>query len=74
MPTSSPVCSGYVEYESKKGKWNKRWLELREHSLWLSKRDTVRLLCQHRRYILTLLFRGKTRPLFARCLTLTPTR
>ncbi|THH15842.1 hypothetical protein EW146_g4687 [Bondarzewia mesenterica] len=40
MPTSSPLNSGYVEYESKKGKWNKRWLQLREHSLWLSKRDT----------------------------------
>lgn len=31
---------GYVEYETKRGKWNKRWLELREHSLWVSKKDT----------------------------------
>jgi hypothetical protein len=41
MPSSSPTCSGYVQWESKRGKWNKRWMELREHSLWLSKRDTV---------------------------------
>ncbi|TFY78966.1 hypothetical protein EWM64_g5045, partial [Hericium alpestre] len=39
MPASSPVHQGYVEWESKRGKWNKRWLELKEHSLWLSKRD-----------------------------------
>lgn len=40
MPSSSPVYRGYVEWESKRGKWNKRWLELREHGLWLAKRDT----------------------------------
>ncbi|KAJ8593791.1 hypothetical protein M405DRAFT_730697 [Rhizopogon salebrosus TDB-379] len=40
IPTSSPTHRGYVEWESKKGKWSKRWMELREHSLWLSKRDT----------------------------------
>ncbi|KAH7914300.1 hypothetical protein BJ138DRAFT_1000551 [Hygrophoropsis aurantiaca] len=40
MPTSSPTNRGYVEWESKRGKWSKRWMELREHSLWLSKRDT----------------------------------
>ncbi|TFY70960.1 hypothetical protein EVG20_g2043 [Dentipellis fragilis] len=40
MPSSSPVFSGYVEWESKRGKWNKRWLELKEHSLFLSKRDS----------------------------------
>ncbi|KAI0058260.1 hypothetical protein BV25DRAFT_1810990 [Artomyces pyxidatus] len=39
MPSSSPRHNGYVEWESKKGKWNKRWLELREHGLWLSKKD-----------------------------------
>lgn len=42
IPSSSPKYSGWVEWESKKGKWNKRWMELREHSLWLSKRETVR--------------------------------
>ncbi|CDO76698.1 hypothetical protein BN946_scf184975.g7 [Trametes cinnabarina] len=41
MPSASPVCSGYVHWEYKRGKWQKRWMELREHSLWLSKRDTV---------------------------------
>ncbi|KAF8965985.1 hypothetical protein BDZ97DRAFT_1658265 [Flammula alnicola] len=39
IPSSSPTHSGYVEWEAKKGKWSKRWVQLREHSLWLSKRD-----------------------------------
>ncbi|KAH8114720.1 hypothetical protein DFH11DRAFT_1688808 [Phellopilus nigrolimitatus] len=39
IPPSIPKCNGYVDYEYKKGKWNKRWLELREHGLWLSKRE-----------------------------------
>ncbi|KDR83146.1 hypothetical protein GALMADRAFT_872765 [Galerina marginata CBS 339.88] len=39
IPSSSPTHSGYVEWEVKRGKWSKRWLQLREHSLWLSKRD-----------------------------------
>ncbi len=41
MPSSSPVFSTYVEWESKPRKWCKRWLELREQGLWLSKKDTV---------------------------------
>ncbi|KAH7885251.1 hypothetical protein F5I97DRAFT_2032097 [Phlebopus sp. FC_14] len=40
IPTSSPTHRGWVEWESKRGKWSRRWMELREHSLWLSKRDT----------------------------------
>ena len=44
MPKSSPTYSGYVEWEQRRGKWTKRWLELREHSLWLSKRRGVRAL------------------------------
>ncbi|KAI0667755.1 hypothetical protein C8Q78DRAFT_981379 [Trametes maxima] len=40
MPSASPTCSGYVQWEYKRGKWQKRWMELREHGLWLSKRDT----------------------------------
>ncbi|KAF8551699.1 hypothetical protein OG21DRAFT_250269 [Imleria badia] len=40
LPTSSPTYRGWVEWESKRGKWSKRWMELREHGLWLSKRDT----------------------------------
>ncbi|KAJ7643925.1 hypothetical protein FB45DRAFT_896449 [Roridomyces roridus] len=39
MPSSSPMFSGYVEWEMKRGKWVKRYLRLREHSLFLCKRD-----------------------------------
>ncbi|KAF8157888.1 hypothetical protein B0H34DRAFT_656003 [Crassisporium funariophilum] len=48
IPSSSPTHSGYVEWEVKRGKWSKRWMQLREHSIWLSKRDNGRdevLLC-----------------------------
>ena len=41
IPSSSPTHSGYVEWEAKRGKWNKRFMQLREHSIWISKRDTV---------------------------------
>ncbi|TFK73643.1 hypothetical protein BDN72DRAFT_834524 [Pluteus cervinus] len=40
MPSSSPMHTGFVEWESKRGKWSKRYLQLREHSLWLSKRES----------------------------------
>ncbi|KAG8812545.1 hypothetical protein FRC17_001982 [Serendipita sp. 399] len=39
IPKTSPTFGGYVEWEHKRGKWTKRWLELREHALWLSKRQ-----------------------------------
>ncbi|KAG8908890.1 hypothetical protein FRC00_010871 [Tulasnella sp. 408] len=39
LPNSSPTFSGWVQWEMKKGKWQKRWLELREHSLFLCKKD-----------------------------------
>ncbi|KAF8645217.1 hypothetical protein AX16_008044 [Volvariella volvacea WC 439] len=39
IPSSSPMHSGFVEWESKRGKWSKRYMQLREHSLWLSKRE-----------------------------------
>jgi len=42
IPSSSPTHSGYVEWEAKRGKWSKRWMQLREHSIWLSKRDDGR--------------------------------
>jgi len=42
IPSSSPIHSGYVEWESKRGKWSKRWLQLRGQSLWMSKHDNVR--------------------------------
>ncbi|KAF9054884.1 hypothetical protein BJ165DRAFT_1337506 [Panaeolus papilionaceus] len=42
IPSSSPTHSGYVEWEVKRGKWSKRWMMLKEHSLWISKRDNGR--------------------------------
>lgn len=48
LPNSSPTFSGWVQWEVKKGKWQKRWLELREHSLFLCKKDNGKdaaLLC-----------------------------
>lgn len=46
MPTSSPIHEGTVQWEAKKGKWSKRYLRLREHSLFLAKKDSVSLcLC-----------------------------
>ncbi|KAI0338854.1 hypothetical protein BDW22DRAFT_1337212 [Trametopsis cervina] len=40
IPASSPTLGGFVQWEYKRGKWQKRWLELREHSLWISKRES----------------------------------
>lgn len=31
-----------MEWEHKRGKWTKRWLELREHSMWISKKQGAR--------------------------------
>lgn len=48
IPSASPTYAGYVDWESKRGKWTKRWLQLREHNLYLAKRDNGRdevLLC-----------------------------
>ncbi|KAG8966304.1 hypothetical protein FRC03_012206 [Tulasnella sp. 419] len=39
MPLSSPKFGGYVHWETKRGKWSKRWLELREHSLFVGKKE-----------------------------------
>ncbi|KAK7469063.1 hypothetical protein VKT23_003556 [Stygiomarasmius scandens] len=53
MPTFSPTFSGYIEWESKRGKWVKRYMVLREHSLYLSKRDNGKdevLLCSLSNY------------------------
>ena len=41
IPSSSPTHSGYVEWEVKRGKWSKRFMQLREHSIWISKRESV---------------------------------
>ncbi|KAJ7367192.1 hypothetical protein DFH08DRAFT_678460 [Mycena albidolilacea] len=40
IPSSSPVYSGFVDWEMKRGKWTKRYLRLREHSLYMSKRES----------------------------------
>ncbi|KAJ7625333.1 hypothetical protein DFH06DRAFT_1008004 [Mycena polygramma] len=40
LPSSAPVYSGFVDWEMKRGKWTKRYLRLREHSLYLSKRES----------------------------------
>jgi len=42
IPPASPTHAGYVYWESKRGKWTKRWLQLREHNLYLAKRDNGR--------------------------------
>ncbi|KAG8904604.1 hypothetical protein FRB99_001476 [Tulasnella sp. 403] len=39
IPNSSPVYGGFVHWEVKRGKWSKRWLSLREHSLFISKKE-----------------------------------
>ena len=44
MPSVSPRRSGYIDWEIKRGKWTKRWLTLREHNLYLAKRDNVCVL------------------------------
>lgn len=41
IPSWSPTHGGYVYWEAKRGKWSKRWLELREHSLYLGKKESV---------------------------------
>ena len=53
------MCSGFVQWEYKRGKWQKRWLELREHSLWLSKRDTVRDLLRLRFFLSSYMSRSR---------------
>jgi len=48
MPSSSPIHEGTVYWEARKGKWSKRHLRLREHCLFLSKKDSGKdetLLC-----------------------------
>ncbi|KAI5825964.1 hypothetical protein K523DRAFT_341473 [Schizophyllum commune Tattone D] len=49
LPQASPVHGAYVDWESRRGKWTKRYLRLKEHGLWMSKRDNGKdavLLCQ----------------------------
>ncbi|KAH7336964.1 hypothetical protein B0J17DRAFT_574563, partial [Rhizoctonia solani] len=39
IPSSSPVMAGWVMWVSKPGKWSKRWLELKEHGLFVCKNE-----------------------------------
>ncbi|KAF8606849.1 hypothetical protein BDV93DRAFT_395675, partial [Ceratobasidium sp. AG-I] len=39
IPSSSPTMSGWVMWTSKPGKWSKRWLQLKEHCLFVCKND-----------------------------------
>ncbi|KDQ09915.1 hypothetical protein BOTBODRAFT_36729 [Botryobasidium botryosum FD-172 SS1] len=39
IPPSLPLGNSWVQWEGKKGKWSKRWIQLREQSIFLSKRD-----------------------------------
>ncbi|SPO29363.1 uncharacterized protein UTRI_04908_B [Ustilago trichophora] len=39
VPTSSPALAGYVYVQDRKKKWNKRWLELRDHGLYHAKNE-----------------------------------
>lgn len=39
IPGVAPQFGGWVEWESRKGKWNKRWMDLRESSLFLAKKE-----------------------------------
>ncbi|CUA68763.1 Cell surface glycoprotein 1 [Rhizoctonia solani] len=39
IPSSSPLMAGWVMWVSKPGKWSKRWLELKEHGLFVSKNE-----------------------------------
>ncbi|EJD50588.1 hypothetical protein AURDEDRAFT_143447 [Auricularia subglabra TFB-10046 SS5] len=39
IPSVAPQHGAYVEFEVKRGKWSKRWLELRENCLWVSKKE-----------------------------------
>lgn len=69
MPNASPIHEGTVSWEAKKGKWSKRHLRLREHSLFVSKKDSVsRRYCikDSLIYCLPLKHRAKTRCIFAR--------
>lgn len=39
VPSSSPALAGFVYVQDRKKKWNKRWLELRDHGLYHAKNE-----------------------------------
>ncbi|KAH8822196.1 hypothetical protein DL96DRAFT_1533796 [Flagelloscypha sp. PMI_526] len=47
VPETTPAHNGWVEWELRKGKWDKTWLELRQHGLWIAEKDGAasELLC-----------------------------
>ncbi len=52
VPASSPALAGYVYVQDRKKKWNKRWLELRDHALYHAKNERGKdetSICRSRR-------------------------
>jgi hypothetical protein len=41
IPQTAPYLGSWVQYESKKGKWSKRWLETRGGQVFLAKNEKV---------------------------------
>jgi hypothetical protein len=41
----APFAGAYVQWESRKGKWTKRWLETRKGLIFLAKNDKVSESC-----------------------------
>ena len=41
LPSTAPFLGVYVQYETKKGKWSKKYLETRGGQLFLSKNEKV---------------------------------
>ena len=39
VPAGLPALAGYVYVQDRKKKWNKRWLELRDHGLYHAKNE-----------------------------------
>lgn len=43
VPSISPTLAGWAYIQESKGKWAKRWLELRDHQLFHAKNEKVSL-------------------------------
>jgi hypothetical protein len=41
MPRVQPMHGVYVQHETKRGKWSKRWIELRNGNVFVAKNDRV---------------------------------
>lgn len=42
IPNNPPMLGSWIQYETKKGKWSKRWLETRGGQVFMSKNEKVR--------------------------------